>query len=59
MQTEIQALADRHNLKSQDIADALGVNPATARRMLKNPGPGYIPAKPEQLARLRKQVGEE
>jgi hypothetical protein len=33
----------RHNLKSHDIAIAAGVNPVTARRWMKKPGPGYIP----------------
>jgi hypothetical protein len=56
--TDIQDLAVRHNLKSHDIAERLEVNPATAKRMLKSPGPGYIPATPEQLEKLKRSVGE-
>ena len=58
MPTEIQAIAERHNLKSHNIVEALGVNPATAKRMLKNPGPGYIPATPKQIEKLKEFVGE-
>jgi len=34
---------DQHSLTTTDIATITGVNPATARRWCKRPGPGYIP----------------
>jgi predicted site-specific integrase-resolvase len=48
----------RHDLKSNDIAKILGVNPATARRWIKDPGPGYIPIPSEAWATIKAAVGE-
>jgi hypothetical protein len=55
---DLRALMARHGLKSLDLAAMAGVNAATARRWIKDPGPGYIPIPADAWERIRKAVGE-
>jgi len=48
----------RHKLTSNDIAAIAGVNPANARRWIRDKGPGFKPCPIETWEAIRKAVGE-
>ena len=55
---QIRALMDQHGLKTSDIAILAGVNPVTARRWCKRPGPGYIPMPEDAWVKINAAVAQ-
>ena len=55
---DLRELMARHKLTSNDIAAIAGVNPANARRWIRDKGPGFKPCPIETWEAIRKAVGE-